>query len=67
MNAMEQAWQALADHKMAFGATSMRALFKDDASRFERFSLHLDDMLVDFSKNRITDETVRLLAALARR
>jgi glucose-6-phosphate isomerase len=43
----------------------MRDLFAREPDRFERFSLRLNDVLFDFSKNRITDETMRLLLALA--
>lgn len=44
----------------------MRRLFADDPNRFERFSLHLDDLLLDYSKNMVTRETMGLLFALAR-
>ena len=45
----------------------MRDLFsRDGAARFEQMSLRFEDVLVDFSKNRATPETVRLLAELAR-
>src|SRR5690606_19459702 len=44
----------------------MRDLFAADPQRFERFSLRLDDILFDYSKNRITDQTVTLLLELAR-
>ena len=44
----------------------MRDLFAKDPNRFEKFSLRFDDILLDFSKNRITDETLRLLLDLAR-
>ena len=43
----------------------MRELFSEDAERFEKLSLRFDDILFDFSKNRITEETVDLLTALA--
>jgi len=43
----------------------MRQMFADDPGRFERFSLRFQDVLLDYSKNRITDETMRLLLALA--
>ena len=43
----------------------MRALFAEDAGRFEKLSIRFDDILFDFSKNRITEETVDLLSALA--
>jgi glucose-6-phosphate isomerase len=43
----------------------MRDLFSEDSQRFERFSLRFDDILLDYSKNRITEETMRLLLDLA--
>ena len=43
----------------------MRTLFETDAQRFKNFSLHLDDLLFDFSKHRITAETLTLLVELA--
>ncbi|MCL2624424.1 MAG: glucose-6-phosphate isomerase, partial [Planctomycetaceae bacterium] len=43
----------------------IRELFEKDPHRFEKFSLFLDDLLFDFSKNRITEKTVELLVALA--
>ncbi len=60
------AWQALADHFQATGETHMRELFAADPERFARFSLRLDDILFDYSKNRITAETMERLFALAR-
>ena len=60
------AWTALdAHHRKAAGLT-MGALFEADPGRFERFSLALGDMVVDYSKNRVTAETMDLLTALAR-
>lgn len=43
----------------------MRELFKKDPERFEKFHLSFENMLVDFSKNRLTQETVDLLISLA--
>ncbi len=43
----------------------MRELFADDSGRFEAFSLGLGDLFLDYSKNRITAETIMLLLALA--
>jgi glucose-6-phosphate isomerase len=43
----------------------MRRLFAEDAMRFDRFSIDLGDVFVDYSKNRVTVETMRLLVALA--
>src|SRR3990170_1243628 len=59
-------WQALADHQQEMASVHMRDLFAEDPGRFERFSLRLDDLLFDYSKNRITRETVALLLELAR-
>jgi glucose-6-phosphate isomerase len=59
-------WQALVDHQRSIEAIHMRDLFTDDPRRAEKFSLHLDDLLLDYSKNRITDETLDLLLKLAR-
>jgi glucose-6-phosphate isomerase len=60
-----QAWRALAAHATSLKDVHMRQLFADDGKRFERFSLSLGDLLFDYSKHRITDETMRLLHALA--
>ena len=45
----------------------MRELFAADQERFKKFSLEYADILYDFSKNRITEKTLDLLVALARR
>jgi glucose-6-phosphate isomerase len=60
------AWQALAEHKSQIADLHMRDLFAADPQRFERFSLRLGDFLFDFSKNRITGQTLTLLLDLAR-
>jgi glucose-6-phosphate isomerase len=59
-------WQALARHAKDMQAVRMLDLFTADPGRFERFSLRFEDFLVDYSKNRITEETLGLLLALAR-
>jgi glucose-6-phosphate isomerase len=46
-------------------SSSMRQMFEADAKRFEKFSVHVDSLLFDYSKNRIDAETMRLLFALA--
>jgi len=61
-----QAWQALQEHSRTSGGTHMRELFARDAERFQRLSVRFGDMLLDYSKNRVTDETMRLLMGLAR-
>jgi glucose-6-phosphate isomerase len=59
------AWQALGAHYEAIAPLHMRDLFEGDPERFRRFSLRFDDILLDYSKNRITEETVGLLLDLA--
>lgn len=68
MSALTQspAWQALVRHHAAVRDVSMRELFAKDPGRFDRFSLELQDILIDYSKNRITPETMELLVDLAR-
>lgn len=59
------AWQALRFHHAAIGTIHMRQMFRDDPARFDKFSLQLDDLLFDYSKNRINEQTVKLLIELA--
>ncbi|PLX97237.1 MAG: glucose-6-phosphate isomerase [Desulfuromonas sp.] len=59
------AWQALQQHHGAIKDLHMRDLFAADPERFERFSLQFDEILFDYSKHRITAETIPLLVALA--
>ena len=59
------AWAALSQHFDAMRDIRMSDLFAADPQRFTRFSLSLGDLLLDFSKNRITSETLRLLVELA--
>ncbi len=58
------AWKALLAHHAEVEGLSMRDLFTQDPDRAARFSLTLGDLLFDFSKNRITDQTVSLLTDL---
>jgi len=60
------AWRALEAHVAGVRGLSLRALFAEDPKRFERFSGALDDLLVDWSKQRVTAETMDLLVELAR-
>ena len=60
------AYQALADHHGRIADRHMRDLFADDPGRFEALSHRLEGLLVDFSKNRVTAETLSLLVDLAR-
>lgn len=59
------AWKALAAHRRQLDQVHMRDLFAADPGRFEKFHRRLDGLLFDFSKHRITDETLRLLLDLA--
>ena len=59
------AWKNLEQHYAATKNTHMRDLFAQDPARFKKFSLEFEDIFFDFSKNRITEETLRLLRALA--
>ena len=60
------AWSALASHAEAIRDTHLRDLFRKDPDRAERYSGTAGDLLVDYSKHRITDETLKLLLQLAR-
>jgi glucose-6-phosphate isomerase len=59
------AWKALEEHYESATKLVMRDLFAEDANRFETFSVRFQDILLDYSKNRITDETLALLIDLA--
>ncbi len=59
-------WKNLQTHFGAIEKTQMRDLFKNDEKRFQKFSLQFNDILVDYSKNRITEETLSLLLNLAK-
>ena len=60
------AWKALKAHHREVADLSMRELFAADPGRFEKFSLRWDEFLFDYSKNRISEETLPLLFDLAR-
>jgi len=59
------AWKALDAHYASIKKQTMRELFNQNPGRFEEFSLHLEDLLFDYSKNRISSETIELLVKLA--
>jgi glucose-6-phosphate isomerase len=59
------AWQALATHYQQIKDVHLRQLFADDPGRGERLTAEGAGLYLDYSKNRITDETVRLLLDLA--
>ncbi len=58
-------YQALEAHYHAIADVHMRKLFENDRQRFEHFSMHAAGLLLDYSKNRITKETIDLLCDLA--
>ena len=59
------AWKALSSHHAQIKDVHLRQLFADDPGRAERFSAEAAGLFLDYSKNRITDETLRLLLQLA--
>jgi glucose-6-phosphate isomerase len=67
MSALTQsaAWTALQAHHAQIRDLRMRDLFAADPRRFERCSVRFEDILVDYSKNRITDQSLALLLDLA--
>jgi glucose-6-phosphate isomerase len=60
-----QAWQQLSMHYAAIKNTTMAQLFKEDGNRFANFSVRFEDILLDYSKNILTQETKNLLIELA--
>jgi len=60
------AWKALKAHHKQMANVHMRDLFAQDAQRFDKFNLRLNDLLLDYSKNIVTDDTMKLLFDLAR-
>lgn len=59
------AWAALNKHQQSLASVQMRDLFAQDSQRFERFSVEACGLLLDYSKNRLTSETLTLLQQLA--
>jgi glucose-6-phosphate isomerase len=59
------AWRALERHHAQLATAHLRELFRDDADRGERLTAEAAGLYLDYSKNRITDETLGLLVALA--
>ena len=60
------AWKALELHQKEMAPLHMRELFASDPQRFSKFSTRWNDLLVDYSKNRINEKTMSLLFDLAR-
>ena len=61
-----QAFKYLANHFITINESSIKDLFAKDPERFDKFSIYLGDILLDYSKNRINEETMALLIQLAR-
>jgi glucose-6-phosphate isomerase len=59
-------WQKLCEHEKIIATTHMRDFFANDPKRFDKYSLKFADILFDFSKHRMNDETLPLLLQLAR-
>jgi len=60
-------WQQLAEHHAALAGVHLRTLFAEDPKRGETMTVEAGDLFLDYSKNRLTTETIGLLAALAGR
>jgi glucose-6-phosphate isomerase len=60
-----KAWKALETHYQKIGKIHLRELFARDAKRGEKMTAEAAGVLLDYSKNRITDETIQLLVQLA--
>jgi glucose-6-phosphate isomerase len=60
-------WKALQDHFHKVRKASLRELFAEDPRRAESMTVEAADLVLDYSKNRVTQETLRLLVALAER
>src|SRR2546426_7867285 len=61
----QAAWKALASHYKTVSKLHLRQLFADDPKRGQRMTVEAVDLYLDYSKNRITDETLKLLLQLA--
>ena len=60
-----EAFAALSEHQKKVGGLHLRRLFAEDRRRGERFAAEAVGIYLDYSKNRVTDETLRLLLQLA--
>ncbi|RLC01700.1 MAG: glucose-6-phosphate isomerase [Deltaproteobacteria bacterium] len=60
-----QAWEKLTDHYQQIKDIKMKDLFSEDFQRFKKFSIRFNSILVDYSKNRINEQTLKLLTDLA--
>ena len=59
------AWKALGAHHQQMQTKQLKQLFADDPARGERYNVEADGIFLDYSKNRVTDETLKLLLELA--
>ncbi len=60
------AWQALTEHQKAIENVHMRDMFREDPKRFDRYNVSAAGIALDYSKNRINDDTLTKLMALAK-
>jgi glucose-6-phosphate isomerase len=60
-----RSWQKLTAHYLSMQAVTMRELFEEDPDRFKKFSLRFEDILIDYSKNIVIEETLAALIELA--
>ncbi len=60
-----KAWKELAAHAAELKSTTLKELFAQDPNRGPRYTLEAEGLLLDYSKNRMTDQTLKLLVALA--
>jgi glucose-6-phosphate isomerase len=61
-----QSYKYLTDHYIDIVAKSLKGLFNSDDQRFKKFSIQFEDILLDYSKNRIDEQTIALLIQLAK-
>jgi glucose-6-phosphate isomerase len=61
-----KAWEGLSQHFNKVEGLHLKDILQNDPKRFEKYSIQFEDILVDLSKNRITDETIELLLSLAK-
>ena len=62
-----KAWAPYNNMRMQIKQLHLRELFEKDAERFKKYSFTINDILVDFSKNIMTEETIKLLIAIGKR
>ena len=60
-----KAWKALEEHAAAMKSTTLKEMFAADPGRGTRYTAEAEGLFLDYSKNRVTDETLRLLLDLA--